>query len=277
MNTLITGANGFLARAVITQLPVSWNLFALVRPASNCTFSRNCTVYDSIDTLVGESPQIDLILHLAACIPSPINSSPADLFSTNVDLVSNLVKAYPSSRHVLASTVSVFGTPTTQPLNIESAPNNPNSYGLSKLAAEHIVKQVPHHAIVRFTSLIGVGMKKGSFIPSMIESACSDGEMHIYGNGERLQNYLDINEAASICIASALKQNSFLSLGIGERSYTNNEVAEILKKLTGATIIREGVDNSPSFAYELNDLSYLNVPHVSLEDTLKEMVKKCDL
>jgi UDP-glucose 4-epimerase len=277
MNTLITGANGFLARAVIAQLPVSWNFLALIRPASNCTFSRNCTVYDSIETLVGESPQIDVILHLAACIPSPINSSPADLFTTNVDLVSKLVKTYPSSRHVLASTVSVFGTPTTQPLNLESTPNNPNAYGLSKLAAEHLIKQVPHHAIVRFTSLIGVGMKKGSFIPSMVESARSDGEMRIYGNGERLQNYLDINEAASICIASALNEHSFLSLGVGARSYTNNEVAEMLKKLTGATIIREGVDNSPSFVYELNDSEYINVPHISLEDTLKEMVKQCDL
>lgn len=269
---LITGANGFLARAVVRQIHGDWQLAALIRPGTS-TPSHFHTTHESVDRLIYDLARVDVVMHLAACIPSPIAAAPPELIPVNVDLVAKLVQAYPDARHVLASSVSIFGVPVSLPLTIDSPPNQPNAYGISKLAAEGLVRQVPKHAVIRFSSLIGIGMKVGSFIPSVV-SAARAGKIHLLGNGERLQNYLDIDDAALMCLRAATSKKSFVALGIGERSYSNNEVASILAELTGASIVREGDDHSPSYVYEFRDSMDLGQRHVSLKESLRKMVQQ---
>lgn len=270
---LITGAKGFLARAVVdvvSQMYSNWCLIALVRPGT-VTLSHFDAVYESVSKLISDFDMVDMVMHLAACIPSPLDAAPAELIPTNVGLVEKLIHAYPDARHVLASSVSVFGIPVSLPLTIDSPPHQPNAYGRSKLAAEDLIRRMPKHAVLRFSSLIGVGMKPGSFIPTIV-SAARAGIIHLLGNGERLQNYLDIHDAALMCLQAATSQQSFMALGIGERSYSNNEVASFLAELTGASIIREGEDQSPSYVYEVNDGMNLGRSYIKLKESLSEMV-----
>jgi UDP-glucose 4-epimerase len=269
---LITGANGFLARAVVRQSVIDWQLAALVRPGTSTT-SHFHTTYESVDRLISELARVDVVMHLAACIPSPIDAAHPELMPVNVDLVEKLTQAYPDARHVLASSVSIYGVPVSLPLTINSPPHKPNAYGLSKLEAESIVRQIPKHAIIRFSSLIGIGMKGGSFIPTII-SAARAGKIHLLGNGERLQNYIDIEDAAFMCIRAATSNKSFVALGIGERSYSNNEVAGILAALSGAAIVREGDDHSPSYVYEVRDSMDIGKRRISLKETLTKMVQQ---
>lgn len=269
---LITGANGFLARAVARQAFADWQLVALIRPGTSPS-SRFHATYESVENLIADLERVDVVMHLAACIPSSPDAAPPELFPVNRDIVEKLVQAYPDSRHVLASSVSVYGAPISLPLTIYSPPNQPNPYGLSKLAAEKLVCQMPQHAIIRFSSLIGGGMKVGSFIPTIVSAACS-GKIHLLGDGERLQNYLDIDDAALMCLRAAITKKSFVALGIGERSYSNNQVASILAELTGASIVREGDDHSPSFVYDFRESIDLKKRHVSLKETLERMVQQ---
>lgn len=275
---LITGANGFLARAVVRQIYndcqmySNWQLTALVRPGTS-THSHFHTTHESVDNLISDLDRVDVVMHLAACIPSPISAAPPELMPVNVDLVAKLVHAYPDARHVLASSVSIFGVPVSLPLVIDSPPCQPTEYGLSKLAAECLVRKMPQHAVIRFSSLIGVGMKVGSFIPSVV-SAARAGKIHLLGNGERLQNYLDIDDAALMCLQAAICKKSFVALGIGERSYSNNEVVSILAELTGASIVREGDDHSPSYVYEFRDSIDLGKRRVNLKESLEKMVNQ---
>lgn len=275
---LITGANGFLARAVVRQIYSNcqmysnWHLAALVRPGTS-TPSHFHTTHESIESLVSDLKRIDVIMHLAACIPSPQYAAPPELMPVNVDLVAKLVQAYPDARHVLASSVSIYGIPVALPLTINSPPCQPNAYGISKIAAESLVCQMSQHAIIRFSSLIGVGMKVGSFIPTVV-SAARAGKIHLLGNGERLQNYLDIDDAALMCLRAVNSKKSFVALGIGERSYSNNEVASILTELTGASIVREGKDHSPSYVYEFRNSMDLGKQHINLKESLGKMVRK---
>lgn len=115
-------------------------------------------------------------------------------------------------------------------------------------------------------------MKAGSFIPTAV-SAARTGKIHLLGNGERLQNYLDIDVAALMCLRAATSTKSFVALGVGERSYSNNEVATILAELTGASIVREGDDQSPSYVYEFRDAVDIGQPLVSLKKSLGKMVQ----
>lgn len=269
---LITGANGFLARAVVRQMYSDWQLAALVRPGSSVPPHFH-TAHESVEALIADLDHVDVVMHLAACIPSPLDSAPPELIPVNIDLVATLVKKYPFARHVLASSVSVFGVPDSLPLSIDSPQHQPNAYGRSKLAAESLVRQMPKHAVIRFTSLIGNGMKTGSFIPTIVAAARA-GEIRLLGNGERLQNYLDIDDAALMCLRAATSKKSFIALGTGERSYSNNEVAGILANLTGASIVRDGEDYSPSYVYEFSDSMDLGQRRVTLEESLGKIVRQ---
>lgn len=269
---LITGANGFLASKVVRQSYRDWQIVALVRPETSIPSNFHVT-YQSINKLISDVAHVDVIMHFAACIPSSLDAAPAELISVNVNLVAKLIQAYPNARHVLASSVSVFGIPVSLPLSIDSPPHQPNAYGLSKLTAENLVCQTQHHAIIRFSSLIGVGMKFGSFIPTVV-SAARMGKIHLIGSGERLQNYLDIDDAASMCLQAANSEKSFIALGIGERSYSNNDVAQFLKELTGASIVRTGEDHSPSYVYDFSESMNFGTQRISLKESLKIMVQQ---
>jgi UDP-glucose 4-epimerase len=269
---VITGANGFLARSVISQLDSDWQLVALIRPGT-LPSSRFYAAHESVDTLVANVSHIDVVMHLAACIPSPLEAAHQALIPVNVNLVAELIQAFPNARHVLASSVAVFGVPDSLPLTMDSPLNASNAYALSKLSAENLVRKLPQHAVIRFSSLIGCGMKVGSFIPAVV-SAARAGKICLRGSGERLQNYLDINDAGLMCIRAATISKSFMTLGIGEKSYSNNEVASILSGLTGAAIIREGNDFSPSYVYEFNNSVQLVQEYISLKESLGKMVRQ---
>lgn len=269
---LITGANGFLASSVIKNVSNNWTLVALVRPGTSAP-ERFKVAYQSIDSLLSDLGHVDVVMHLAACIPRPIESTPDDLMPVNVGLVEKLVSAYPQAFHLLASSVSVFGTPTSLPITIKTPPNQPTAYGISKLKAEEIVNKTKRHAIIRFSSIIGRSMRTGSFIPTLVSSA-KNGVIHLYGEGDRQQNYIDVDDAAQMCLNAISNQQSILRLGVSDRSYSNLEVARILASLTGAVIKKSGIDFSPSYVYDLNDSVQLDRPHLSLIKSLQKMVLK---
>lgn len=270
---LITGANGFLARAVARQIPGELESIALVRSGTVGGPAPYRRHYASADSLVAAEPQIDTILHLAARIPRSDDPAPRDMIAANVDLVSQLVQAYPNARHVLASSVSVFGIPDSLPLTIDSPSRLPSAYGLSKLAAECLVRQMPQHAVIRFSSLIGVGMRAGTFIPTAV-AAARTGHITLIGDGERMQNYLEIDDAASMCLRAATDRRSFVTLGIGDRSHSDAAVVAMLAQLTGAQIIRkDAAHRSPSFVYDRRGSIDLGPVGSTLEQTLRQMVQ----
>ena len=272
MRVLITGANGFLGRAVAAGSRDGASTIALVRTKTSVANPLFDIVYDSVDELIAEVAHVDAVLHLAACIPANRASAPQELISVNVDLPRRLIHAYPTARHVHASSVSVFGAPHHLPLTMASAPNNTDPYGLSKLAAEKLIEASPRHAIIRFSSIIGVNMKPGTFIPSAVAGARA-GHIRLFGNGDRLQNYIDVEDAAVMCWKAIERTDSFATLGIGTRSYTNNEIAELLAHITNASIIRKGIDPSPSYSYELGNSVNLGPTKIAIEQTLKKMIQ----
>jgi nucleoside-diphosphate-sugar epimerase len=228
---LITGGNGFLAQVVAKQAYANYQLVSLVKPS--CRAAEHFqSIHQSLETLPSELPHVDVVIHLAACIPEPLYAPHSDLIATNVDWV---------AQHVLAYSVGCFGTPMELPLGYASEPNRPNPYGLSKLGAEALVRKVPNHAIIRFSSLIGPGMKVGNFIPAIV--------------------------AAPSC-------DNVVVLGVDQRSYSNREVADTLAALTGAEIVHEGEDTSPYYLYEATQAMDSGVIHMDLRECLKKIVEQ---
>lgn len=268
---LVTGANGFLARAVAAMLPEGWDAVALLRSSGQGTPSGFSTSGASVQDLQHRVPALDCVLHLAACIPAQPDLPDPELRRVNIDLVSRLVEAYPGARHVHASSVSVYGLPKALPLTASSGFRQPSRYGLSKLAGECIVRQLPRHAVIRFSSIIGQGMRAGSFIPAAI-AAAKAGTIQLRGDGRRLQNYIDVRDAARMCLRAIERDDCFVTLGIGPASHSNLEVAQLLCSLTGAAIVHVGSDHSPSYAYALEDAVDLGPCVHTLTDSLTGML-----
>lgn len=269
---LITGANGFLARTVAALAPPEWRMLALVREANAPdTGELWHSLHDSIDALAASERRIDVVLHLAARIPVDMQQSDPELIASNVALPAQLLMRYPDARHVLASSVAVFGRPAALPLSMASVPAPTSAYGWSKLAAENLVRIARSHAILRLSSIIGRGMRAGSFIPAAI-AAAKAGRVTIHGDGSRTQDYVDVRDAAHMCIAAAQRQDNFVTLAVSGRAHSNREVAKEIATLTGAEIEFTGHDGSASFAYTMADAVALGPSRYALHETLEQMV-----
>jgi UDP-glucose 4-epimerase len=274
---LITGASGFLAKSVINFL-VSENaeIVALTRPGAVPRDKIFSSAYDNLDALLLAENEFSSIFHLAAYIPDGAMNQPDHrLVNDNILLTGRLVNAYSNSRFVYASSVAVYGRPHVLPIEVESPYINPDLYGLSKLAGEAIVRNHPNHAIIRFSSIIGGGLKANSFIPTIIEKALKTRMITILGDGRRKQNYIDVRDAASLCLAAAKDRRNIITLGVADRSYSNREVAKIVADQTRAEVTFTGTDDSPSFSYGDSVSIQLNYqPRYSLEQTIFEMIQK---
>ncbi len=248
MRLLVTGANGFLGQALKPLLPNAWHSVGLARGTqSDDAFP---TTYRSLESLLESEPTFDGVMHLAAQIREP-DIGPAGFLPSNVDLCSTLVQAFPKARHLLASSVSVYGTPGAEAITIATPCRPEQPYGRSKLAAEYVIGVAPDHAVIRFSSLLGRGMKPQTFLPRIIADARTLKRITLFGGGERRQNYLDVRDAAAMCLAAMQTGENVVTLGIGSRSWSNLEMAEMVASRLGAEIVHSGTDHSPSNTYSL--------------------------
>ena len=274
---LITGANGFLGRALVKAcVQQGWTVDVVLNNATGNPESGIRNILKA-DNLKDQKDEYTYIFHVAAFIPYGAYNTPDErMLSANVVLALSLHQYFPSAKVVYASSVSVYGN-NTGLLSESSDTVSPTMYGLSKLAGEMIVAHHAKYAIVRFSSLYGNGMYQGTFIPRVIQNAKSTGIINLLGTGERQQNYLHIADAAAYCIQAALHGNNEIYLGVSQTPYSNKEVAEVIAaNVPGCAIQYTGTDNSASFLYNntktTDTLKF--TPQVSLQQGIKELINE---
>ena len=253
---LITGANGFLSSYLVKLLHDGSNeIYGLEVPGNDHNemgyFKK---IYNNLDLLFRDEEEFNIIYHLAAYIPANHESKPnLKLVNSNILTTGQLALNYSKARFILASSVSVYGTPLILPITLDTPFNKPNLYGFSKLAAEAIVMNLDNYGIIRFSSIIGQGMKENTFIPQIIKSAKQNGDITVYGDGSRKQDYIDVRDAAKLCkVLGNNKQNQII-LGVSGIPHTNKEVADVLTTMLSARVNYIGEDKSPSFYYDVGE------------------------
>ncbi|MQA13371.1 MAG: NAD-dependent epimerase/dehydratase family protein [Pseudonocardiaceae bacterium] len=146
MRVLVTGATGFLGRAVVPALArTGHEVVALIRDPAATVRDAHSTVLGGLGDGTGlvSLPDVDGVCHLAAVARA--RDSPADplrYWRVNAGGTLALLEALNRQPRppviVLASTCAVYGTPERQ-LITEDVPTCPaNPYGASKLAADHM-------------------------------------------------------------------------------------------------------------------------------------------
>jgi UDP-glucose 4-epimerase len=276
MRVLIVGINGFLGRTLAKECVRQKIIVEGVHHKRKTCIPQNCKTYPEAD-ICSLRGSYDAVFITAAAIPYPGRYvSDVNLIKTNVELPLQVALQFPRSFLVFASSVSVYGDRHLSRITERTRTNNPNHYGMTKLTAESLLlKYHKKTAVVRFSSLYGKGMYAETFIPRIIQDAKKKKTITLWGDGQRKQDYLHVNDAAMLCLNAAKSQKPGKYLGVYGLSYTDLAVAQcVCHHIQGCQIKYRGADTGVSFKY---NASYTKkrldfVPSMSLEKGIEQML-----
>ncbi len=179
MRVLVTGATGFVGRALCQDLPRrGWQVRAAVRQDDNLPAGCELQLVGEIgpDTDWGEALDgIDAVAHLAArthVMSETAKDSIAAFRRTNVEGTLQLARAAARAgvgRFVFLSSMKVLGDASPDgPLTDASSPNPEDPYGISKCEAEAGLREIANQlqlevVILRPPLVYGPGVK-GNFL-----------------------------------------------------------------------------------------------------------------
>ena len=228
-NIAVSGASGFIGRALITKLiKEGHQVFGLVRNKITCydpIYYKNILVEDISKNIVfDEKIKIDILYHLAAKTHSKSNNY-KEYYDVNVlglKSLLNILKPLKIKKIIMLSSIKVNGEGFLNNDNYysEMSKDNPlDNYGISKLEAENLLK----------TFCIGNNINFVILRPPLVYGA------GVKGNLKKLMYYIDKNIPLPI-IKTA-----------------NNRSLISLRNLVSALIIVALNDNANSQTYLVSD------------------------
>src|ERR1700722_13510142 len=249
MKVLIIGANGFLGTHLVRKcLSLNWKVECIYNENED-NIPASCKTYH-ISELQNLGHAYQAIFLLAARIPyGKLSGFTHELIDNNVLLPLQISRQFPLTPIIYSSSVSVYGA-TKGVISENSTFTRPNAYGLSKLSGEYILQTHPRFRIIRFSSLYGKGMQQNTFLPKIIKTAKYNNKITLFGNGNRKQDYLHVDEAVEYCLEAAMYKENSIFLGVYGKSYSNLAIAKIIKRnIPECSLTFEGEDKSQSYMY----------------------------
>ena len=244
MRVLITGASGFVGRRLARNLADRGDQ---VTGASSENAhiegveSLNLDLLDpaALQQLANRfAPEV--IVHLAGLASVGRSwTHPADYFQVNVLGTENLLRTFPKTKVLFASSAEVYGVVAEeeQPLSEDRDPAPGNPYALTKAAAERLVLAAGG-TVMRFFTLVGAGQARGFAIPGFAEQLaelrCSGGGTMRVGNLSARRDFLHLEDAvrAMTLLIDVELGDSIYNIG-GGKARSMRQILDRLIELSG--------------------------------------------
>lgn len=257
---LVTGGAGFIGSHLVDAL-VRHND---VRVLDDFSTGRPGFVHDDATLYEGDIRDsdlvdeamagVDVVFHEAALVDvSRSVSEPIASQAINVDGTLTVLEAArrADARVVVASSAAVYGNPVSLPID-EDHPLAPNSpYGLQKLTIDEYARlydelydlpTVP----LRYFNAYGPRQTGGDYagvIAVFLEQARAGEPLTVHGDGTQTRDFVHVSDIvqANLRAATTAETGRAFNVGTGE-SVTIRELAEIVRRVTGADVPIEHVD-----------------------------------
>ncbi len=249
MKLLITGINGFLGKNVLHFFKDKCDVKGISREPQKL---EGIEVYGS-KNLNEITFEPDFIVMCHATVSSGLNKAGIiDLFETNVNLTKQILEKFAHSKVIYLSTVSVYKS------SIEAITENSEilpktDYAISKFWGEQIVRTHKNSIILRVSSIFGKNMRPNTIIPNYVNQAINNKEIQVWGDGSRIQNYINVTDVVNYIqaiIENFDQFNKSIFLGVSGKEYSNIELANIIADILGANILFVKEDLSQSYRYD---------------------------
>lgn len=157
----------------------------------------------------------------------------------------DVVRRIPTIRKVVyASSSSIYGNAEAYPTSEDAIPRPVSPYGVTKLAAEHLMMLyatefgVPTVSL-RYFTVYGPRQRPDMAFHRFIRAGLTGGEIVLYGDGEQSRDFTFISDivAANIAAAERGESGSVFNLGGGTQA-TVNDVLRIVERYIGPLKLR---------------------------------------
>jgi len=250
---LIIGVNSNVAaRLALLYLQDKVEVFGVIRQCSNNVPAG--VILIDYDEAVRNAKEFDLVYLIAAYIPIGKVVDTMQLIESNILLPAKVIRDFVDSRVVFTSSVAVYCNSVTVAKE-DTATLSDTLYGQSKIMAERLIAIHPNSVVLRISSIYGPDSHNTSFVTRIINQANESGVITLFGDGQRKQNYIFIDDVVDYLYRAGLGRMKGNFLAVSEISYSNKQIADfVCKSSTGTVIEFKGTDDSPSFQYD-NSLS----------------------
>lgn len=148
------------------------------------------------------------------------------------------LRAHPPLRLIYASSSSIYGD-TPVPMREEVRPQPLSPYGVTKLAAEHLVdvyrKNYGLSAIaLRLFTVYGPRQRPDMAFHRFIQAIAAGKPVQLYGDGSQTRDFTYVDDVVEACLQAAVCTSSGSAFNIGGgASVTVNEVLALLAEIIG--------------------------------------------
>jgi dTDP-glucose 4,6-dehydratase len=299
MRIVVTGGLGFIGSSFV-NLVKEKNPTATVLVVDKCTYAANPNnISKSVEYLKEDICNVtaedlgdyDYIVHFAA--ESHVDNSIKDgkpFIRTNVEGTFNLLELARQNKtlkkFIHISTDEVYG----DKLNGESKETDKifgSSYYSATKASSDLLVLAAHrtfglpYIITRTCNNYGSHQHKEKFLPTIIRSIKESKEVPVYGDGQQIREWIDVNDNVEQIYNLMLSDevNEIFNIGTGER-YTNVKLLEKVADELGTSVkyrfVEDRLGHDRRYALDSTKLKEcgFDKKYKTLTDFLKEEVKK---